>query len=236
VSYSLLIDLCESRLIPSRNSLTKWDAKSLRDLSYLYFLALRILIADSETKTWAMHYAEKTAQASNFDQWRTDGNDLYVMLYALSSDAEFDDAKCSISTSSVRDWLRHGKSNDFDARTHKLFNRLDGMFHVTTSAFKTMRRVVSHWPEADAREQQSVLTDIIQQIHKLAPSNCELLAHLKKISIDDIVESATSGATSVASVTTTVGGLGSGFDANQKWRGIYDKKPKSKVKTVLIRR
>jgi hypothetical protein len=241
IAYTLLTELCESRLIPSRSSLKKWNEKALRELSYLYFLGLRILIANSETKTWGVSYAEKTARASNFDSWRTDGNDFYVMLYALSGNEIFDHKESGISVSTVRDWLRHGESGDFDARTHRLFNRLDAMFHVSGSALKTMRRAVSHWTDIDAREREDILVKLIQQIKKLAPSNCELLTHLKKISKqyddddDEIKESATAGATGATSVATVVGGLGTGFNPAGN-RGIYDLKKSKKTKTTVIRR
>lgn len=231
IEFSLITELCESHLIPSRSSLQKWDEKPLRELAYMYFLALRILLADAETAKWAQHYAEKTAHTGNFEQWRTDGNDLYVLLYALSSDEH-----CSISPSSVRDWLRHTLSNDFDARTHKLFNRLDGMFHVSKSALKILRREIAHWTEIEARERDAAIVKIIQHIRRLAP-NSELLGHLKQISKqfddDDIKESASAGATSAASVATVSGGIGAGFAPDETWRGIYAK-PKDKAKKPLV--
>lgn len=241
--FFLLTELCESRLIPSRASLKKWKEKPLRELTYLYFLAMRMLLADVETKNWAKNYAEKTAQVGDFDKWRTDGNDFYVLLHALSSDAVFIDSKRSISANAVRDWLRHTSSHDFDARTHRLFNRLDAMFHIDTTALKTLRRTVMHWTKTEARERDDALVKIIQRIKKLAPNNCELLTRLKDISQqyndDEIAESASAGATGAASVATSIGGLGAGFDPNGKWRGVYNnkaKKPPKKVKTLIVRR
>lgn len=234
MSYSLIIELCESRLIPSRSSLKKWDEIRLTDLCYLYFLALRILLDDGATKTWAERYCAKTAHNHNFDVWRTDGNDFYVLLYALNSDKEFQNSHRSISVSMVRDWLLHVKSQDFDARTQQLFNRLDAMFRVTSSNLKAMRRTITHWSKIDGREREDVLDKIIQQIKTLA-NNSELLIQLKLISkqydgVDDAVsESASAGSTGSASIATVVGGLGAGFDPTAHWRSIYGNKSKTKA-------
>jgi hypothetical protein len=238
MSYSLITELCESHLISSRTALKKWDEKRLVDLCYLYFLALRILVADGETKSWAQQYCQKTIRNNNFDIWRTDGNDFYVLLYALNSDDEFENSKRSISVSSVRDWLIHSKNADFDARTQQLFNRLDAMFRVTNSSLKSMRRVITHWPDVKARERKEVMVKLLQQIKTLAP-NSELIVHLQNIAHptddedDDVNESASSGATSVASVATSVGGLGSGFNPSGD-RGIYQ--TKKRKKSVIARR
>lgn len=235
--YSLLIELCESRLIPSQSSLKKWDAKELQQLAYFYFLALRILLSTDKTKTWAQNYCKKVAGPSDFDTWRTDGNDLYVLLYALNADEQFSKAKVSISVSTVRDWLNHADSAKLDEYTHRLFNRLDGMLHIHDSGFKATRRLVMQWNDNDAREREALIVKVIQQIAKLAP-NGEVLSYLKRISKqydDDVTESASAGATGASSIATAVGnlgGLGAGFDPNQKWRGVYG----NKLKKPLIRR
>ncbi len=52
--------------------------------------------------------------------------------------------------------------------------------------------------------------------------------------IQAIKEHATAGGTSAASIATSVGGIGTGFDPNGH-KGIYEEKPKKK-KAPLIRR
>jgi hypothetical protein len=232
MNFSLITELCESKLIPSKPSLKQWDEADLRELAYMYFLATRILLANADTKQWANAYLERTIHANNFDTWRSDANDFYVLLYALSSDDQFKSAK-TISINPVREWMHHTHSEDFAQRTQRLFARLDGMFHVSNSAFKAMRRVVAHWETQDQRERDAVLAKVIAQIKKLAPKS-ELLVKLKSLlqhQDDAIKESASSGATGAASVATVVGGLGAGFAPDETWRGIY-----GSTKPVVIRR
>src|SRR4051812_38658014 len=120
--YSLITELCESRLIPSRTSLKNWTSKKLSELCYLYFIAMRVLLGIEQSKSWAETYCKKTASHNNWNDWRTDGNDFYVLLYAVTSDERF--SKGSVSTSAVREWFRHLEHKDINPQTQKLFNRL----------------------------------------------------------------------------------------------------------------
>lgn len=221
--YSFLLDLCESRLIPSHGLLKQWKTSKLADLCYLYFIALRILLRDHATKQWARDYCKKAGEPNDFKSWRTTGNDLYVMLFALN-DAD----KINISPSLIRQWLRHVANSDAEDDTRRLFMRLDTMFNVSSSSERAMRRAVLDWDNVDHRERESIVTKLMQLIHNLAPSNSEVLPHLKKLSL---LESATGGATSTASVATVVGGLGAGFDPDGHDKSIYSKK-----KPRIIRR
>jgi hypothetical protein len=176
--YAMLLDLCESQLIPSHLSLKKWPIKILNELGYLYFLALRILLSSDDTKTWAENYCKRVAR-SDFEKWRSDGNDFYVLLYAVSNEEE--NAKSSISPRVVRDWLNHAGTPQFDAYTQRLFNRLDAMFRIDNSTLKTSRRLIMHWSQTDAREREDLIDKLIVQIKKLGPRS-ELLDHLKRLS------------------------------------------------------
>jgi len=224
--YPFLTDLCESHLIPSRTSLKGWKLTKLRDLCYLYFLGLRILLSDQATKGWARRYCASTGESNDYSKWRNSGNDLYVMLHALTADDQAD--KLDITPSVVRQWLRHVAVHDPEDDTHRFFMRLDGMFHVSNSTMRAMRRLILDWDDVDDRDRDDVLTKLIQMIHTLAPSNSELLPELKKMSM---TESASAGATGSASVATVVGGLGAGFDPDGKWRSVFSKK-----KPAVVRR
>lgn len=224
--YPFIFDLSESHLIPSRNSLKDWKRTKLAELCYLYFISLVILLANDETKQWARSYCKETGNPNDFKSWRTNGNDLYVMLYALGSeDAKGD--KINIVASTIRNWLRHMADHEDDQVTHGFLMRIDSMFHISNSSMKSIRRTVTDWDDTDATERHDVIVKLVQLIHDRAPSNSELLPKLKKLS--SVHESASAGATGAASVATVVGGLGAGFDPDGD-HGVYEKKP------VVIRR
>ena len=227
MSFEFITDLCESHLIPSRTSLKHWKISKLTDICYLYFLGLRILLDNKTSKDWARKYCDNAGEQNDFSVWRSNANDLYALLFALTSD---DDSK--ISPGIILQWLRHMATHDDEDYTHRLFMRLDGMFNVSSGAMRSMRRVVLHWDDVETRERHNVLVKLIQMIHSLAPSNSELLPELKKVS-HEMTESASAGATGAASVASVVGGLGAGFDPNDQWRSIYSKK---RTKPVILRR
>src|SRR6202034_1891362 len=104
------------------------------------------------------------------------------------------------------------------------------MFHISNSMMKSLRRSVTDWAEMDHTARRDVITKLIQLIHTRAPANSEVLPQLKKLS-SEMHESASAGATGAASIAAVVGGLGAGFDPDDKWRSIYSKK-----KPVMIRR
>ena len=229
-AFPFLIDLCESHLIPSKGSLKHWKPVKLAELCYLYFIGLRILLANRPSQEWARKYCGHAGEPNDFSSWRTNGNDLYAMLYALTSD---EDAKVDISTGLVRHWLRHIATHEDEPDTHRLFMRLDGMFHITDSSMRSVRRVVTDWNDADRRERDDVLTKLIQMIYTRAPTNSELLPHLKLLQ-KKMDESASAGATGAANVATVVGGLGAGFDPDGDWRSVYGSKKKKKP--IMLRR
>jgi hypothetical protein len=230
MAFEFLNDLCESHLIPSKTSLKRWDAKKLSDLAYLYFMGLRVLLADDDTKQWAKDYCKKAGEPNDFKGWRTNGNDLYVLLHAFDDDDDewksvaFE--KIHLSSAMVRHWLR----NHTKEETHKLFMRLDGMFNISDSAMKSMRRSITDWEDMDRDDRHDIVTKLIQMVHTRAPSNSEILPQLKKL--QDIKEAASVGATGAASIATSVGGLGAGFDPDADWRSIYSTKKK---KPIVIR-
>ncbi len=178
-------------------------------------------------RDWARHYCANAGEQNDFLEWRTNANDLYTLLYALSTD----DAKgaADLSPSLIRHYLRHADHDDKE-ETHRLFMRLDGMFHIGSSSMKSMRRTVMDWEDADPRERRELVNKLIQWIHDRAPSNSELLPKLKSM-YSEMRESASGGATGSASIASVVGGLGAGFDPSGD-HGIYSKKKKP----LMIRR
>jgi hypothetical protein len=195
----------------------------MSELCYLYFIGLRILLEADSTKAWAQNYCGKTGEPNDYKSWRSNVNDLYVMLFALH-----DTEQLPPSPNIIRIWLRHIATHDDKDATHRLFMRLDSLFHITNGTLKAIRRQALHWEEVGDRERHDVLIKVINLIHSRAPSNSEILPHLKNLAKLD--ESASSGATGAANIATAVGGLGTGFDPKGN-RGIYSKK-----KPVVIKR
>lgn len=231
--YNFLNDLCESKLIPSKTSLKKWDVTKLSELAYLYILGLRFLIHESSNRQWAIDYCKKTGNQQDFSKWMNAGNDLYIMLYSLSAD-EDDNIEgdlphdIKISPAILTHWLRNPTNKE---DTHKIFMRLDSMFRINNSSMKNLRRIVMNIEDSDDREKKNTLDKIIRLIHTRAPTNNEISEHLEKMFDEDLKESSSVGATSSSSIAVAVGGLGAGFNPKEKWRSIY-----GESKPIVIKR
>ena len=232
---SILADLTESRLYPTRQSLKKETFVSLCDATYIMILALRVLLWEEETEAWAKGYLKKTYR-SDYDVWRSDGTDLYVALYALTQGEYGGGGKRNSDATMINRWfksmLTHTTSED-DMR--RLFLRMDSLLHVQSSGLRSLRRAVMDYPELTREEQESVITRLLIKV-RAKPAWIELAKKLRAVQkeIDDLRENASSGATSSASVATVVGGLGAGFDPNGD-KGIYQSAAKPKKPIVLKR-
>jgi len=240
--FEFIKNLCESSLFPSKQSLEKYSKHQLADRLLLYICAMHILFSESSSEhQWAKDYARKTIQYHDFDTWYNSSTDLYVLLYSILNKDE-DWTGFRLQSSMIKTFLQDGINNEkHQAHIQKLFIRLDQDLNITNDGFRSLRRVVMDWDKLERKEKKVALTRIIQYMNEHM-SNAEILSKLKSLSnqknfhIDlsnELVEDATSGGTSSASVATVVGGLGTGFD-NDYSKSIYGKPIKRKP--LLIKR
>lgn len=231
---SILNELSESRLYPSKQSLKKQNFSELSEAVYLLILTLRVLLWEEDTTSWAKNYLRKTYR-SDYVAWRSDGTDLYVALYALTQGEYGGGGKKTMSVTLINRWFKamiQKTTSEDDMRV--LFLRMDSLLHVKSSALKGLRRDIMAYPDLSRDEQESVVVRLINRV-RTKTAWVELVRKLRSIKrdMDDLTENATSGATSSASIATVAGGLGSGFDPNGD-KGIYQSaKPK---KPIVLRR
>ena len=188
--FGVMRDISESKLISSRQKLHSYDADELAELGYLYILSLRIILTEDETEEFGQHYCRKTARWGNFNTWRTDTTDLYVILYGLISD----EAKLEPSDHHVRihmpidpllvyRWIRNAADRRPDkALTHRLFVKLDTMFRIKDSSMRAIRRLVMDWNEITTTQRKLALTRLLQYMRSRA-SQGELLAKLNRVAV-----------------------------------------------------
>jgi hypothetical protein len=173
----------------------------------------------------------------DYDSWRSDANDLYVSLYALSQGEYGDGGKRKTDMTLINRWMKavmnHTTSED-DLR--RLFLRMDALLHVKSSTLRSLRRDVMGYPDLSKEEQENVIVRLINKV-RTKTSWLELSRKLRtiKVEMDELTENATSGATGSASIATVAGGLGSGFDPSGH-KGVYEPSTKKKKKPLLLRR
>jgi hypothetical protein len=237
MAFSFIRQLSESRMFPSIKSLVDLGTQEIAERLYLHLLGLRILLCCEETREWAQISVRQTIQTNSFARWRTDATDLYVLLHGLEvREAAEDQAYGSYRLNPVllQQWLRdaaHGRTDE--TRTRRLFVRLDHDLKITHEPERSLRRQVVEWRNLDHERQHQTVTKLVQTLLHRAP-RAEILSHLKTLlQSRALQENASAGATSAASVATSVGGLGGGFDPNGHARSIYPD-PKGKPKKPML--
>lgn len=170
--FSLIASLSESKLFPTAKSLGKMPAQDASELAYLYICALRIMLADEAAADAARAYCRKASRHANFKSWRSDSNDLYVLLHALdtedsplrpSEDTDRFLSRLTLDTVLIRRWLQAEGANgrtENDAR--RLFVRLDDMFRVKHPSMRSIRRLVGDWPNQRQNVRKLVVTRLLQ--------------------------------------------------------------------------
>jgi hypothetical protein len=167
----LIRDLCESKLFPSLATLDRKTPAEVAEITYLYLLALRIMLHEDEVRHWTKSYAQKSAQWGNFSLWRSNGTDLYVLLHALQVRGKDEEhGVYPINHAQVLQWLRnasHGRSDE--ALVRRIFMRLDFDLRVRHESMRSLRRLIMDWPNLTDYHKRLAVTRLLQFLRSRAP-------------------------------------------------------------------
>ncbi len=176
---SLLTDLTESRVFPTRQSLAREDFESISEAAYLCIIALRILLSEKKTHRWAEGYLKKTYR-TNFHSWRSDGTDLYIAIHALVEE-NYRGHPYAFDATAVLRWLRALMQNSMnEGETHRFFLRMDSLFRVRDTSLRSVRRLAMDWPDLEHYDQKLAMTRLLQMVRKRMPRS-EMLSMLKTV-------------------------------------------------------
>lgn len=227
--FDFIKELSESKLFPSKLTLDKVSDNDLRRWVFMMLCALSIMGKDDHCRNWVKDYCRKTVRQNQFDDWRSDGTDLYLAIYALHK------REC-IKISRIKLWLKDLSEGRLTT-DKRFFTSLGEITHVNDSVLMTIRRHVLNWDDLSRSDRKDTVRRL-QSKMKIAFVRSEVLTHFNlyanRHDYDDLSENATSGSTSCGSVATVTGALGSGFDPSGHDRSIYGK-PKKK-KPIILRR
>ncbi len=194
--FGLLGDLSESRLFPTRKSFETHNAEELAELAYLYLVGLRILLAEKSSQSWAETYCQKTTRSTSYHQWRTDGNDLYMMLHALlTKDEKFEDDNdadyyrdhIGMYARAISQWLATASRHPSEDSTKRFFLRLDSIFRIKNASMRAIRRLVQDWPTISAHDRRLAMTRLLQFLRARARKG-DLLPQIDRLSRDHGLE------------------------------------------------
>ena len=181
IEYSIINNLTESRAFRSRQDLGKFTAPEIGELVYAYIIALSIMHNEYKYKKMAQDYSSRTLSYNNFDFFRTNGTDLYLLIHSIlgkGSIIQFDKDSSSdkyverlqSNTLSIKNILNLiGKSNLSNLGTELM--RIERELKVNNSTLKKSRRMVGDYSKLKQKERYTLLINIEQYIRKVLPKS-----------------------------------------------------------------
>lgn len=195
MAYELIHELTESKLLPSKTRLNRYNLRDVADLTFLYYIALEILSKEATSIEFARQYARKTIMFNNFNNFVYTSTDLYVLLHVLTGN----------NSGPARVQLKDDKENAILAkiikpnlelfRRYLLFMRLDRNVEsfvrralleiqddmaINIENYKSMRILSSQWTSRTKQEKQLVITRLLQALRARALQS-ELLPELERL-------------------------------------------------------
>lgn len=174
-------DLCESRLIRNKKYISRYTAKDAADLVFLYACMLNILKNEFKYAPVASQYAKKTLMYNNFNIFRLNGTDMYILLTGLVGTDDtselFADKEASklfladlrVNVPQLKEWLRLSAKGitrkDIDSQ---FLYRLEKQLKVSNSQYKSVRRLSTDWVNLKHGQKTLVITRILQALRARA--------------------------------------------------------------------
>jgi hypothetical protein len=187
MSYSLFVDLTESKLIPSYWHVSAFTAEQIGNVAYMYFMGLYILSTDPMTSKWASSYAHRTNSLGDFTQQINTANDLYVAVFALRGGVGFKDKIASGRyLSGLRiDWRKlksflHDLAAGLPRNMRSFLLNLDAGLNIKDATLKSIRRQVMDWETLDASTKHLVVTRMLSELNRIAPK-AELVSVIQQL-------------------------------------------------------
>lgn len=195
-NFSFMSSLEENWLFRVKTP-SEFSVREIADLAFLYMIALHILRSEFETAPQAIGYAKITNNHANYKPVDKSNTDLYQFLNILSDPkskiaAELANSQANdilwheikFNTTTVRQFLNNVINKNYDtAAQRRLLFQLENQLHITTSNYRSMRRIAVEWDsnEIDTVGQKMVVTRLLQALRAKARRG-DLLPWLEKLS------------------------------------------------------
>ena len=179
-SLTLVNDLSESRAYRSRQDLGKGSASENGELVYAYCLALLVLTGEYKYQKIARNYIIRSMSYGNYDFFRTNGTDLYLLLHSIvgsGSIIQYDDEtskkyidRLQRHYSDINQLLRYISNDNFSRKqTSSLLLRLETQLAIKSRDLKKIRRFASDWDRLKEKERYNITIDIMHYIRDHLP-------------------------------------------------------------------
>lgn len=173
-------EIRESRLFRSNTAVSLRTAEDIKNITFLYLMALCIMKGEFLTAPWVIEYLENTYKyGTTFTSMRRSGNDLYWSLFIIFQkkydllNPKFEEAnKLELSRSTINQqmltlWVRKvikGKALDDDDR--RFFLSLEKTLNINIADYKSLRRLISNWDNLNNDQRSIVCTRLYFAMNK----------------------------------------------------------------------
>ena len=171
--FGFVRDLNESREYRTRQQVQNHNARQIADHAFIDLMTLWILYNEYKFSVVAIKYAQRTMMYSNFKAYRQMGTDLYMTLHLLQSGnadnlsgSRSDDAllgKINFPEQKIKTFLNTIKMNNTTPSIARMtLQDVERKFHITTSGYKSARRLAQDWPNLNEQQRALVVTRLLQ--------------------------------------------------------------------------
>jgi len=187
-------ELCESRLVRQKKQIKKFTAKDAADLVFLYACTITILKNEFKYAPTGMAYAHKTRMYSNWNVFRTNGTDMYVLLCGLvgtdDTNTLMADQEASqifrnslnVNQPQLKQWLAYSAKGKVNAQVDGQFLfRFEKQLRVDNAQYKAIRRLASDWSNLKHGQKTLIITRCMQAF-RIRARRSELYPVLMKLS------------------------------------------------------
>jgi len=176
----------EARVIRRQNDLERYTFADIQERIYVSFLALSLLGAVKETRSWARSYADDTMTYGGFDVVRSSANDLHNMLAVIDGrrdivkklrnprEAEALRQRNTLPTLAVKRYLRKMEDD------YRFLTQLENNLRVHRADYKGLRRAISGWDGLDSASRSRTIKKMLILANDLLPGT-DITRKLKEI-------------------------------------------------------
>ncbi len=162
-------EVTESRMFRTKGKVEGTSNRAMADLAFMNMLALYILYHEYDFAPVAKSYAKKTIQTGNFNNFRTNGTDLYMTLNSLKNGTstarekdQMQQAKINLPEMKIKNFLNQMKMGRPITGPQSFFMQLERGLDIQNSNYRSIRRLTQDWPRLNGMQKQLVITRMLQ--------------------------------------------------------------------------
>ena len=181
LQLDLVTGLTESRAFRSRQEIGDYEATKIGEIVYAYLLSLTAMHREYKYRRISKQYASRTSSYTNYNFFRTNGTDLYLMIHSIlgtgsivqfvndkKSDLYID--KLQKNTVTVTQFINNLKTEDASG-LERLFVKIERELGIKNSALKKARRLLTDYEILKHKERVTAVTLLLQYVRSTLPKS-----------------------------------------------------------------